>query len=81
MHHNNRPFTTYDRDNDSHSSTNCAAANSNSPFWYVSCWSGSINGWGEQLDGTNNGSYWTSSAAGWGTDNGQGAGNGWMFVK
>jgi hypothetical protein len=80
--HNNRPFSTYDRDNDSDSGANCATFYANTPFWYAACWSGSINGGGE-IPSTDhaNGAYWTSSAVGWGTDNGQGGGNGWMFVK
>jgi hypothetical protein len=79
-YHNNKPFSTYDRDNDT-SPDNCAANYSNTPFWYINCWSGNINGGGESSVGHVNGAHWASSEAGWGTDNGQGGGNGWMFVK
>ena len=80
-YHNNLPFSTYDRDNDGGTS-NCAALYTNTPFWYSNCWSGSINGGGEipTINHTN-GAYWTGDFAGWGTDNGAGGGNGWMFVK
>jgi hypothetical protein len=80
-YHNSRPFSTYDRDNDS-SGVNCASYYSNTPFWYGACWSGSINGGGEfSGDGYLNGAYWTDSARTWGNDAGQGAGNGWIFVR
>jgi hypothetical protein len=81
-YHNNKPFTTYDKDNDTDASRNCASYFTNTPFWYYSCWNGSINGGGEDSGGNHyNGAHWVDSAAGWGTDNGVGAGNGWMFVK
>jgi len=81
-YHNNRPFTTYDRDNDADTSVNCATNYSNSPFWYGVCWSGSINGGGETSQGAYmNGAHWVGSTGTWGADNGTGAGNGWMFVK
>ncbi len=80
--HNGRPFSTYDKDNDSDPSNNCAAWYTNTPFWYFNCWSGSINGGGEgSTSGHQNGAHWSGSTTGWGTDNGLGAGNGWMFVK
>jgi hypothetical protein len=80
-HHNNNPFSTYDRDNDSHS-INCAALYSETPFWYSTCWYGSINGGGEaEGDGHFNGAHWIGDVRAWGTDDGVGAGNGWMFVK
>jgi hypothetical protein len=81
-YHNNRPFTTYDRDNDSYGSANCAASYTNTPFWYVNCWDGSINGGGEVATTNHvNGAYWVGSGTGCGSDNGTGGGNGWMFVK
>ncbi|MFC1754635.1 FG-GAP-like repeat-containing protein [Thermoproteota archaeon] len=79
--HNNQPFTTYDSDHDQ-SGGNCAASFSNTPWWYTSCWDGSINGGGERTgSGYYNGAYWDGSALQWGTDAGVGAGNGWIFVR
>ena len=81
-YHNNKPFTTKDADHDSYPYGNCGAIYSETPFWYNWCWSGSINGGGEnQGDGYYNGAYWVESARQWGTDNGYGAGNGWIFVR
>ena len=81
-YHNNRPFSAYDRDNDAHPDLNCAAYHAGTPFWYHSCWSGSINGGGETSGGAySNGAHWSGSTGDWGLDNGTGAGNGWMFVK
>ena len=79
--HNNRSFSTYDRDNDTYAE-NCAALYGDTPFWYDSCWTGSISGGGENEGEANfNGAYWMNDTNAWGTDDGQGAGNGWMFVK
>ena len=41
-HHNNRPFSTYDRDNDAHS-VNCAATFKGA-WWYGSCHDSNLNG-------------------------------------
>ncbi|MEY4616589.1 MAG: hypothetical protein RJB66_1549 [Pseudomonadota bacterium] len=60
----------------------CPTSYSNTPFWYVSCWSGSMNGGGENSGGSYyNGAYWTSSSQAWGTAGGNGAGNGWMWIR
>jgi hypothetical protein len=42
-YHNNKEMTTYDVDNDTHES-NCSTNYNNAPWWYGSCWSGSL--WG-----------------------------------
>ena len=77
-YHNNQPFSTYDGG----PQANCAASYSNTPFWYVSCWSGSINGGGEYSQGSNfNGAYWMSSGGSWGNVDGTGAGLGWIYVN
>ncbi|PIK16079.1 fibrinogen-like YCDxxxxGGGW domain-containing protein [Halobacteriovorax sp. JY17] len=82
--HNGEQLTTMDADNDNHAS-NCATLYSNTPFWYDACWSGNINGGGEGSDNSTfhyNGAYYTGSATQWGTtSNGQGAGNGWFFIR
>lgn len=44
--HNNQPFSTYDRDNDTYSTANCASIYSGTPFWYTACWNGSFSGGG-----------------------------------
>jgi fibrinogen beta/gamma subunit family protein len=79
--HNGKPFSAYDRDNDT-DTQNCATLYSNSPWWYTGCWNGSISGGGE-LTGSSyfNGAYWAGSAVAWGSNTGEGAGNGWLFVK
>jgi hypothetical protein len=80
--HNGAPFSTYDRDNDTSGTNNCAAIYSDSPWWYTNCWSGSINGGGEEsATGFFNGAYWAGAANFWGNDSGGGAGNGWIFVR
>lgn len=79
-YHNHRPFTTQDRDNDDHSG-NCGTFYSRTPWWYGSCWSGNINGGGENTSGYYNGAYWYSSHRQWGNSDGAGAGNGWIFVR
>ncbi len=81
-YHNGSPFSTYDHDNDAVDGGNCATFYTNTPWWYRSCWSGSINGGGEgNGNGYFNGAYWVNSARSWGDDNGNGAGNGWIFVR
>lgn len=79
-YHNHRPFTTQDRDNDDHDG-NCGTFYSRTPWWYGSCWSGNINGGGENSNGYYNGAYWYSSHRQWGNSAGAGAGNGWIFVR
>ncbi|MFZ4578026.1 MAG: fibrinogen-like YCDxxxxGGGW domain-containing protein [Myxococcota bacterium] len=77
-YHNGRPFSTYNND----SSGSCASTYSATPWWYGGCWDGSINGGGENTGGGYfNGAYWMGSTPAWGNDNGQGAGNGWIFVR
>ena len=79
VHHNNMPFSTYDNDNDTWVG-NCANEY-NAPWWYTSCWSGSISGGGEDEVGWANGAYWAGASPDPSQDNGTGAGNGWMFVR
>ena len=79
--HSGRPFTTVDADNDVNGG-NCASYYSGTPWWYGSCWDGSINGGGETTgSGYYNGAYWSGSALKWGSPDGTGAGNGWIFVR
>lgn len=80
-YHSGRPMTTYDRDNDA-STGNCGTNYSSTPFWYGSCWDGSINGGGE-LSGSGyfNGAYWDASSKTWGAASGSGAGNGWLWLR
>lgn len=80
-YHNGHPFTTVDNDNDD-ASGNCGNSYSKTPFWYVHCWSGSINGGGENKGGGYyNGAYWTGSSKAYGSTNGSGAGNGWFWIR
>jgi len=79
--HNGSRFTTYDADHDTYG-TNCSALYSNTPWWYNACWSGNFNGGGEDAGtGYRNGAYWVGSSDVWGTSDGNGGGNGWIFVK
>ncbi|WP_417336575.1 fibrinogen-like YCDxxxxGGGW domain-containing protein [Halobacteriovorax marinus] len=82
--HNGMQFTTMDADNDTHPQ-NCGTLYSNTPFWYGACWSGNINGGGENSDNNtlhHNGAYYSGSVRAWATTNdGQGAGNGWFFIR
>ncbi len=74
-------FSTYDGDHDSNSG-NCAAYYTNTPGWYVSCWSGSISGGGELSGlGFANAAFWSGASNSIGDSNGNGYGNGWMYVK
>lgn len=76
-----RRWSTLDNDNDSHAS-NCAVNYSGSPWWYGTCWSGSINGSGEtHTTGQRNGAYWSGSDNWWGRADGTGAGNGWIYIR
>ncbi|XP_063426148.1 techylectin-5B-like [Mytilus trossulus] len=44
-YHNDMPFSTYDRDNDTRNELNCAAHNTlKGAWWYKSCWRSSLNG-------------------------------------
>jgi len=79
--HSGNQFTTFDADNDSHAS-NCGTLYSDTGFWYGACWSGNMNGGGEQLEGGYfNGAYWTGSAKTDAAADGSGAGNGWYFIR
>lgn len=77
----NAAFTTYDVDNDTDATGNCATNFSNSPWWYSACFSGSIVGGGELSESYFNGACWVGSCPAWGSPGGTGAGNGWIFVK
>jgi hypothetical protein len=80
-HMNSQYFSTIDLDNDIHNS-NCSAFYSDTPYWYVNCWNGNINGGGELTEnGYYNGAYYFGAAVAWGTAGGTGAGNGWLFVR
>ena len=50
--HNGMQFSTYDRDNDVHSSANCAV-HYQGAWWFVSCHLSNLNGL--YLDGRSNG--------------------------
>lgn len=75
-------FSAYDADHDSNAA-NCADTYSRSPWWYKSCWSGSLNGGGEfSAQNYGNGAYWTGFAQSNGDGpSGNGVGNGWIYVK
>ncbi|MBI5609207.1 MAG: proprotein convertase P-domain-containing protein [Deltaproteobacteria bacterium] len=79
-YHGGQQFSTYDADHDGYGGS-CSASYSGSPFWYNSCWDGSINGGGEGGNGYQNAAYWSGSSAGGGAANGTGGGNGWIFVR
>ena len=74
------PLSTYDLENDIFSSS-CSNQFDNGPWWFSACWSGYIMGGGEAHGSYYNGAYWNGSAGAWGTADGQGAGNGWMYVR
>ena len=79
--HNGHNFTTTDQDNDS-GGDNCSNNYSGTPWWYESCWGGSIHGGGEQTgSGYYNGAYWIGSSKSWGDPGGTGAGNGWIWIR
>lgn len=78
---NGRPFSTFDKKNDSYK-ISCSSIFSKTPFWYGSCWSGSINGGGEFKGHSYfNGAYWNGSERQYGKKNGEGAGYGWYYVR
>lgn len=80
-YHNGMRWSTVDNDRDNYND-NCAAMYTGSPWWYGSCWSGSISGGGEDSGGNYlNGAHWAGSAVGWGRVDGTGAGNGWIYVR
>jgi hypothetical protein len=56
-YHNNKPFSTKDKDNDV-STSDCSRNYGNTAWWHVSCWDGSF--WG--LNSTSK-PYWTSSSS------------------
>ena len=81
-HLNNYPLSTIDVENDTHATVRCNGQYSETPFWYYSCWTGSINGGGElSANGYPNGAYWNGSNQVWGTTDGVGAGNGWLYIR
>ena len=42
-YHNNKPFTTTDRDNDDHLTSNCANLYGGSGWWYSECYTANLN--------------------------------------
>ena len=42
-YHNNKPFTTTDRDNDNHPTSNCASEYGGSGWWYSACYTANLN--------------------------------------
>lgn len=83
--HNGKALTAVDT-NITITGHSCSTGYSNNPFWYFSCWSGSMFGGGENMGGGYyNGSYWTGSVKAYATDadatTGVAAGNGWYFVR
>ena len=75
-------FSTYDASHDSIGG-GCGTSYSNTPWWYVGCWSGSISGGGEWSGGGYyNAAFWTGATNSPGNgSSGSGYGNGWMYVK
>lgn len=59
-YHNNMAMTTFDKDNDVHS-TNCSSGYNKAPWWYNKCWSGSF--WGGCGVGYQDAPFWTGSSA------------------
>jgi hypothetical protein len=62
-HSKGQPLTTFDNDNDT-AGGNCATFYDDNPWWYTSCWSGSM--WGSTTASSTNNyhnrAYWTGSA-------------------
>lgn len=75
-------FSASDLDNDIYHN-NCSGDQfSGTPWWYTNCWSGSISGGGEiNQHPYLNGAHFTDSTHAWGQPNGQGAGNGWIYIR
>ena len=42
-YHNNKPFTTTDRDNDDYSTSNCANFYGGAGWWYSECYTANLN--------------------------------------
>lgn len=78
IYHNGVPFSTFDKDNDL-STINCSDQYNRTPFWYSTCWSGSINGGGGVS--YTNGAYWNGSKTLQDSNTGTGGGNGWIYIK
>lgn len=76
--HNQRPFQTIDN-----RINVCPTYYSSTPWWYVHCWSGNINGGGENFGhGHYNGAFWLGARQSWASiGSHQGAGNGWIYVQ
>lgn len=53
-------MTTYDADHDVNGG-NCSVSYNNAPWWYKSCWSGSL--WGGCGTGYKDGPFWTGSSS------------------
>ena len=79
-YHNERKFTTYDRDNDPYSA-NCSRSYSNTPWWYGQCWDGHICGGGELGGNYGNGAFWRSSSNNGSYANGDGYGDGKIWIR
>jgi hypothetical protein len=76
-----RRWSTADADNDDYTGA-CGKTYTGSPWWYGGCWTGSISGGGEDNgDGHFNGAYWVESDPRWGSADGTGAGNGWIYIR
>ena len=78
-YHNNYKFGTYDNN-----LPNCSISYSKTPWWYNSCWRGSINGAGSNSKYSNyyhNGAYWRGANSTSNGANGDGYGNGWIYVR
>jgi hypothetical protein len=78
-YHNDMPFSTLDQDNDTHGTNHCAKSY-NAPWWYGTCEDGAIVGQGE-VNGNDNGAYWSKYGDVPGKIDGTGYGNGWIFIR
>lgn len=80
--HSGAKWSNYSSDRDNNPDTFCGRSYTNTPWWYTACWDGSINGGGENSGNDYyNGAYWDSSDKKWGTSDGYGAGNGWIYIR
>jgi hypothetical protein len=80
-YHNNRRFSSYGADHDYHY-TNCVNNYSYTPWWYGSCWAGSIHGGGEYSgSGYGNGAFWRSSTTRGNYSNGDGYADGKLWIR